>query len=97
MTARRRYIVTYDIAEDRRRAKVHKAMLDFGDPVQYSVFICELDDRERICLNARLAALIDHRADQVLTVDLGPASREVDMVVHSIGRDFMCRARVVVV
>jgi CRISPR-associated protein Cas2 len=38
------YIVTYDIPEDRKRAKVAKTMLDFGTRVQYSVFECIIGD-----------------------------------------------------
>ena len=57
MTTRRRLLVTYDVAHDRRRDKVHRTLLDFGDWVQFSVFVCELDERERIRLRGRLEAL----------------------------------------
>lgn len=38
------YIVSYDIPNDRKRAKVAKVMLDFGSRVQYSVFECIIHD-----------------------------------------------------
>ena len=38
------YIVSYDIPDDRKRAKVAKTMLDFGTRVQYSVFECIIND-----------------------------------------------------
>lgn len=97
MTARRRCLVAYDIAEDRRRDRVHRILLDFGDSVQYSVFLCELDDRERIQLRGRLSEVIDHRVDQVLCLDLGPADRDLDLIVTSIGRDFVRPVRALVV
>jgi CRISPR-associated protein Cas2 len=37
------YLVSYDITDNSRRLKVAKAIKDFGDRVQYSVFECILD------------------------------------------------------
>lgn len=37
-------VVTYDISDDRCRTRVYKALRRFGDPVQYSVFECILDE-----------------------------------------------------
>lgn len=39
------YLVTYDIPDDRRRTRLAKVMLDFGNRVQYSVFECLLDNK----------------------------------------------------
>lgn len=97
MTRRRRFLVTYDITDDRRRTRVHKAMLDHGDRVQYSVFLCELDERERVRLRARIEPLIDHRLDQVLSLDLGSAEQDPDLIISSMGRDFSYPVRAVVV
>ena len=97
MTNRRRLLVTYDVTHDRRRDKVHRTLLDFGDWVQFSVFVCELDERERIRLRGRLDAVINHREDQILAIDIGPADRDLDLVISSLGRDFAGPARVVVV
>ena len=36
------YIVSYDIADEKRMKKVFKAMRDFGDHLQYSVFECHI-------------------------------------------------------
>jgi CRISPR-associated protein Cas2 len=38
------YVITYDIIDDKKRAKVADTLLDFGKRVQYSVFECELTD-----------------------------------------------------
>ncbi len=37
-----RLVVAYDITDDRRRVRLHRLLLGFGDPVQFSVFECEL-------------------------------------------------------
>jgi CRISPR-associated endonuclease Cas2 len=47
-TSRSRYLVTYDVADDKRRDRVHRTLLDFGDALQFSVFLCDLNERERI-------------------------------------------------
>jgi CRISPR-associated protein Cas2 len=33
-------VVVYDISNDKRRTRLHNALLDYGTPVQYSVFEC---------------------------------------------------------
>ncbi len=38
-----RYLVSYDIPDNKRRTKLAKLLEDFGDRVQYSVFECILD------------------------------------------------------
>lgn len=39
-------IVVYDIADNKRRERLRKALLRFGNRVQYSVFECELTSRQ---------------------------------------------------
>ena len=41
-----RYIVCYDIPETKRRTRLRKNLLRFGNPKQYSVFECDLSPRE---------------------------------------------------
>ena len=36
-------LVVYDISSDKRRTKLHDTLLDYGTPVQYSVFECIVD------------------------------------------------------
>ena len=72
MSVRSRYVVSYDICDDRRLRAIYKAMRGFGDHLQYSVFRCDLSRRERVEMIAALHALMDHSVDQVLVIDLGP-------------------------
>lgn len=39
------YLITYDIPDDNRRLRLAKALKDFGERVQYSVFECLLDEK----------------------------------------------------
>jgi len=96
-TSRSRYLVTYDVADDKRRDRVHRTLLDFGDALQFSVFLCDLNDRERIDLHGRLGEAIHHRDDQVLVVKLGPTDRDAREIMESVGRTFVVPTRVVVV
>ncbi len=50
-----------------------KAVKGFGEPLQYSVFICDLNALERTAMCTELASTIRHTEDSVVTVDLGLA------------------------
>lgn len=97
MSARRRYLVTYDIADDRRRDAVFKICRQQGDHTQYSVFVAELDGRELIAFQAELDDLIHAHEDQILFADLGPAEREAGRIIASLGRSYQPPIRALVV
>lgn len=58
-------LVTYDISNDRRRTKLHNALLNYGTPVQYSVFECLLDKRGEKAMRAAVRRVIRPRVDHV--------------------------------
>ena len=58
-------IVSYDVPSDRRRTRLAKALKDFGERVQLSVFECHLDDKRLERLKGRVAKLIDEEQDSV--------------------------------
>jgi CRISPR-associated protein Cas2 len=89
--------VTYDITDDRRRAAVYKTLRGYGDHLQYSVFRCDLSERRRVELAAALHDLLDHAADQVLVIDLGPVDGRASICVSSIGRAYANPERSVVI
>ena len=68
---RRRYLLCYDIRDTRRLRETHQTVKGFGEPLQYSVFVCDLSDAERIKMIDRLRAVIDERTDSIMIVDLG--------------------------
>src|SRR6202158_1826851 len=59
------YVVSYDIPDDRRRTRIHSALTGFGTWVQYSVFECFLDRKQRMLLETRLLKEIHLREDTV--------------------------------
>lgn len=58
------YLVVYDISNNKRRNRVHKLLLDYGTPVQYSVFECLIttDEREKLeeLMKKRIKPQLDH-------------------------------------
>jgi CRISPR-associated protein Cas2 len=58
-------LVSYDVPDDRRRARLAHALKDFGERVRYSVFECRLDERAQQALRERLARLIDPEEDSL--------------------------------
>lgn len=69
--ARRRYLVAYDIRDDRRLRTVATCMEAFGGRIQYSVFICDISLREMADLRGRLETLIAVGVDSIMIIDLG--------------------------
>ena len=96
---RRRYLVTYDISDDKRRDRVFKMLRDRGDHVQFSVFLCELNAREYAVLKGELQQCVHQRDDQVLLLDLGPAENvfEIGQGMECVGFAYRPPQRIVVV
>lgn len=72
MADRNRYLLTYDIRHPRRLRRVHTVAKDFGDPLQYSVFVCDLTGVEMVAMRARLVEEMNQSEDSVSIFDLGP-------------------------
>jgi CRISPR-associated protein Cas2 len=58
-------LVVYDIPDDRRRTKLHDRLLDFGSPVQYSVFECLVARDELKKMQQMIQKTISKRRDHV--------------------------------
>ena len=58
-------VLSYDISDDRRRTRLHKALKRFGTAVQYSVFEFHLNAAELLRLKQFVAQEINPRLDQV--------------------------------
>jgi CRISPR-associated protein Cas2 len=87
-------VVAYDVPDDRRRQKLHDALLNYGTPVQYSVFECLAGERELARMKKQVRRIIKPRLDHVryyylcgacvkrVESTLGPeVAHEVDVVV----------------
>ena len=90
------YIVTYDIADDKRWRAVFRIMKGYGEWLQLSVFQCRLSPRRHAELIELLSGAINNRQDHVLLVDIGSVERVTPRVV-SLGKQFEAVAKVPVI
>jgi CRISPR-associated protein Cas2 len=86
---RNRYIVAYDIADDRRWRDVYRLMRGHGDRIQYSVFRCDLAPIEKARLVQSLIPVIDRDDDQILFIDIGPADGRGQGCIDSLGKPYI--------
>ncbi|WP_040156187.1 CRISPR-associated endonuclease Cas2 [Mobilicoccus massiliensis] len=79
--ARRRHLIAYDIAEDKRLRRVAKVMEAYGERLQYSVFLCDLSGAELISWRQDLLGLLDLSDDSVVVIDLGvPGTQRMEVI-----------------
>lgn len=69
--ARRRFLIAYDIHNPARLRQICKTMEEYGERLQYSVFICDLSRSELVHARAQVENQMDLGADSVVIVDLG--------------------------
>ena len=63
------YLVMYDIRDPKRWRKVYEAVRAYGTRVQYSVFRCRLNDRDREQLRWALSQVIE-KEDSLLVIGI---------------------------
>ncbi len=81
MAQRTRYLVAYDIREPRRLRRVHQVAKDFGFPLQYSVFICDVTALELLGLKRALTREAKLTEDSIAILDLGrPDGRGMECI-----------------
>lgn len=88
---RNRYIVCYDVADPKRLIKTYKKMNGYGDPVQYSVFQCELSDVELLYMQDDLKEILDLQEDRVLIVNTGSAGNNISKHILTMGTPLKSR------
>lgn len=67
------WVVCYDIVSDKRRREVVKIMESYGQRAQYSVFECDITDRQQMTLQGKLSEVIDDEEDDVRFYPLNQA------------------------
>lgn len=72
MAERTRYLLAYDIRKPKRLRRVHQVAMTYGQPLQYSVFVCDLTKVELISLRSALLEEMKTDEDSVSIFDLGP-------------------------
>jgi CRISPR-associated protein Cas2 len=75
VSARRRWLVAYDIRDDVRLRRVHDIVRSYGERLQYSVFLCDVSAMERMALKSDLRGVINQHQDSIVFIDLGEPDR----------------------
>ena len=78
----------YDIVDDKRRNKIFELLSGNGNHVQYSVFFCDLNQKEQAQLRLDIRAVINDKEDQILFIDMGLAEGAIEMRVEAIGKPY---------
>lgn len=65
-----KYIIAYDIQNDKKRRKVSKILEENGVRLQFSVFECKLNKKELKELKTKIDNIINSRSDSVLIFNL---------------------------
>ena len=90
---RNRYLVAYDVSDAARLRRTHGKLKGFGDPLQYSVFTCDLSRKELVIMKADLSEIIDQRKDRVVIIDMGPVGGRGSLVMQTLGRQVASTTR----
>ncbi len=80
------FLVCYDVADPKRLRKVYQLMKGFGDPMQYSIFRCELSARQLQAMRETLWEKLNFAEDRVMITDLGPANGRGDNCIEMWGQ-----------
>ena len=72
MTKYSRYVIAYDIPDDKRRTKIARLLEGHGERVQYSIFESQLTDKQFAALWKELGAIIQPREDSLRAYRLCP-------------------------
>ncbi len=83
-TRHRFFVVSYDVGDDKRRNKIAKTLLGFGERVQKSVFECLLNETQYADLQKRLERHIDLQHDSIRYYNLGGV-QQADVTVRGLG------------
>ena len=65
-----RYLISYDISNDKHRTKVAKILSESGERIQYSVFLCDMPKKEIYPLLLRLEKQIDETVDSIFVLKI---------------------------
>lgn len=82
------YLVCYDICDEKRLRLVFKKMRAYGDHLQFSVFECQMTPVDLAKCRADLSAIINHKEDQILFVNLGPVEGRGERVIAALGKPY---------
>lgn len=64
------YIISYDVSDNKKRNKVAKILEEYGERMQYSVFVCYLERKILFKLLERVTKFIDKSTDSIIAITI---------------------------
>jgi CRISPR-associated protein Cas2 len=61
-------------------------MKGYGEPIQYSVFICNLSLKEKVMMISALKEIINNREDSVIIIEIGSSDKSTNDLIELIGK-----------
>ena len=61
----------YDVRDEQRLVQTYKKMSGYGDHMQYSVFMCDLNSSELIMMKEELEDIMNMKEDSLIIVNVG--------------------------
>ena len=82
-------LISYDIKNDTRRSKIFDTLKNYGEPIQYSVFECDISRKQYRELRERLEPLIDvEETDSLYVFRLcGECRKKAERIGGRVARD----------
>lgn len=80
MCVRNRYFVCYDVRDPQRLMRTYKTMCGYGDRLQYSVFMCDLNDSEIIIMREALEEVMNMKEDSLVIVNVGSMEKSATRI-----------------
>jgi CRISPR-associated protein Cas2 len=81
-----RYIIAYDVSDDRRRTLIARRLSSYGQRIQFSVFLVDVRPARIVRLRGMLEQILIPAEDSVLICELGPRERAVTLRMEFLGR-----------
>ncbi|WP_027186184.1 CRISPR-associated endonuclease Cas2 [Desulfovibrio inopinatus] len=72
------FLVSYDVSDEKRLRRMFKLLRGYGDHVQYSVFLCQLSEKDYVILEDKIKCVLNHKEDQAILIKLGPVKGKTD-------------------
>jgi len=69
-------VVSYDVADEKRLRRIFKLLRGYGEHIQYSVFLCQLTDKDKVVLSEKISDILHLKEDQAILMTLGPVNEK---------------------
>ena len=80
------YFISYDVSCPKRLNKIRRLLKGYGSHQHYSVFLCDMTNKERLVFQIQAEKILNLKEDRVLLLDSGTVNNDIFKKIHNIGR-----------